>query len=467
VGGAQSLRPVRVMCGWYPVLPGPGYGAVVRDVLAVEAGGRWRYIPPMGGEPAIVVERRKELTYLLCQAAELEHALMCQYLYAAFSLKSTAGPGLRAGQLEAVERWRLVILGIAGEEMLHWAMVQNLLTAVGSAPYVSRPHMPHQAGGYPPGVQLRLLPFGEAALQHFVYLERPEGVERADAEGFEPAGAAPPPMRPEEVVPRSQDFATQGHLYRSIERGFAHLADKLGEDRLFIGPAFQQADEAAFGWPDLGPITGLEGANRALERIVEQGEGATGDWAAAHYGRFLGVLEDYLAMRRTDPGFEPAHPVVAAGMRGVEGIEPAVYITDPATGGCSDLFNAVYELVLQMIARYFAFGHETPGQRQVLAHAAVGLMFQAIKPLGLLLARLPVGPDHPGATAGANFQLPYRASFLLPHRRSAWLRFAERLDELAVFAAGLHPPEGEDVVAAVSAALGRMALDLTAHVEAV
>jgi hypothetical protein len=172
-------------------------------------------------------------------------------------------------------------------------------------------------------------------------------------------------------------------------------------------------------------------------------------------------------MRTTDPGFEPAHPVVAAGMRGVEGIEPAVFITDPATGGCSDLFNAVYELVLQMIARYFAFGHETPGQRQVLARAAVGLMFQAIKPLGLLLARLPAGPDHPGATAGANFQLPYRASFLLPHRRSAWLRFAERLDELAVFAAGLHPPEGEDVVAAVSAALGRMALDLTAHVEAV
>jgi len=208
-------------------------------------------------------------------------------------------------------------------------------------------------------------------------------------------------------------------------------------------------------------------ATTKREKFVEQGEGATGDWAAAHYGRFLGVLEDYLAMRKSDPGFEPAHPVVAAGMRGVEGIEPVVYVTDPATGGCSDLFNAVYELVLQMIARYFAFGHETSVQRQVLAHAAVGLMFQAIKPLGLLLARLPVGPDHRGVTAGANFQLPYRASFLLPHRRSAWLRFAERLDELAVFAAGLHPPEAEDVVAAVSAALGRMALDLTAHVEVV
>jgi hypothetical protein len=421
----------------------------------------------VGEEPVIVVERRKELTYLLCQAAELEHALMCEYLYAAFSLKSTTGPGLRDDQLEAVERWRRVLLAIASEEMLHWAVVQNLLTAVGSAPYVSRPHMPHQARGYPPGVQLRLLPFGEAALQHFVYLERPEGVERADAEGFEPAGLPPPPMAPGEIVPRGQDFATQGHLYRSIEKGFARLAGKLGEDWLFIGPAFHQADETTFGWPDLRPITDLGGANRALGRIVEQGEGATGDWASAHYGRFLAVLGEYLAMREEDPGFEPAYPVVAAGMRGVEGIEPQVYITDPATGGCSDLFNAVYELVLQMIARYFAFGHETPAQRQVLAHAAVGLMFRVIKPLGLLLAGLPVGPDHPGATAGANFQLPYRSSFLLPHRRSAWLRFAERLDELAGFAASLHPPAGGEVMAGVSGALGRAASDLMVHVEAV
>jgi hypothetical protein len=78
-----------------------------------------------------------------------------------------------------------------------------------------------------------------------------------------------------------------------------------------------------------------------------------------------------------------------------------------------------------------------------------------------------VGPDHPGVTAGANFQLPYRSSFLLPHRRSAWIRFAERLDELAEFASDLHPQDGEDVVAGVSGALSQMAAGLTAHVEAV
>ena len=86
-----------------------------------------------------------------------------------------------------------------------------------------------------------------------------------------------------------------------------------------------------------------------------------------------------------------------------------------------------------------------------LSHTVVDLMFEAIKPLGLLLASLPVGPDHPDITAGASFQLPYRASFqlpyrasfLLPHRRAAWLRFTERLDELAGFADGVRPPRGQ------------------------
>ena len=149
----------------------------------------------------------------------------------------------------------------------------------------------------------------------------------------------------------------------------------------------------------------------------------------------------------------------------MEGIEPEVYISDPATGGCSDVFNAVYELLLQLIARYFAVGHETSEQRQVLAHTAVGLMFRAIKPLGLLLARLPVGPDHPNVTAGANFQLPYRASFLLPHRRSAWVRFVERLEELAAFADGVRPPVGSDVLVDVAAALRRAAAGMMAHLD--
>jgi hypothetical protein len=45
------------------------------------------------------------LIYMLCQAAELEHGLMCQYLFAAFPLKQRAEEGLTSEELDAVTRW--------------------------------------------------------------------------------------------------------------------------------------------------------------------------------------------------------------------------------------------------------------------------------------------------------------------------------------------------------------------------
>lgn len=418
------------------------------------------------GEPPIVVENRKTLTYLLSQACELEHALMCQYLYAAFSLRSAPGPGVEPDQLRAVERWRKVLLGVATDEMLHWALVNNLLTAVGSAPYVSRPHLPHQAKGYPAGVQLALLPFGERALRHFVFLERPEGMALADAPGFDPKGLALPVMTPSDLVPWGQEFATVGHLYRSIEAGMERLAARHGEEQLFIGPPRAQATSATFWWQDLVAINDLSTATRAIERIVEQGEGARGDWSSSHYGRFLAVLEEYLELRAADPLFEPAHPVTAAGVRPVEGIEPEVRITEPLTAAASDLCNVVYDLLLQMIVRYFAFGEESDEELDVLAASAVRLMGGVVKPLGLLLARLPVGPEHPGATAGANFQLAYRSNFLIPHRRAAWIRFRERLDEAAAFAeAADAPPEDRMVLDGVAGVLRATSGDLAARVQ--
>lgn len=423
----------------------------------------------MAERPSIVVEHRKELSYLLCQAAEIEHLAMCQYLYAAFSLRTAPGPGLTLEQLEVVNRWRAEIGKIAGEEMLHWAMVNNLLTAIGSAPFVSRPDLPHRAKGYPPSVQFALLPFGVDALHHFVFFERPEDVPLVDVAEFTPVGPSPLPMSSEELLPRGQDFDTQGQLYRSLETGLRHLADKLGEDGLFIGPPWAQATPESFGWKELVPVTDLDTALVVLERIVEQGEGARGDSATSHYGRFRRILDELVELQAADPSFSPAHPVVAAVVRGLGDADPAgPLIDDAATAAVSDLFNVVYDLILQMLCRYFAFGHESGQQSQTLARAAVSLMFGATRPLGTLLASMPVGPSHPGATAGANFQLAYKSNFLLPHRRVAWIRFSERLDEAAEFAEGLAlEGEAARVVAGVAGALRSILVDLSAHIEPV
>lgn len=403
-----------------------------------DAGGRLSHVLSTRGEEhnheaTIVLEHREALIYTLGKAAELEHLVMCQYLYAAFSMKEREDEGLTPDALAMVKRWRKELLHIAEQEMLHLALVQNLLTAVGAAPRMARPNFPLPPRAYPAGVQMALLPFGETALRHFAYLERPEGMEVADAEGFAALAKAQPLPHEEgdEIGPHLQDFDTIGHLYRSIEDGLAHLAERLGEAGLFIGPRHAQATEDHFRWEELVPVHDLASAGKAIGTIVEQGEGARGDWKDAHFGRLVAILDEYLAAREADPTFEPTRPVLTACVREPEsGIQTPI-ITDGFTNRSMDLLNAVYEVLLQLLSRYFAHTDETDEQLGTLADVAVSLMYAGIKPLGGLVTRLPVGPDHPGLTAGPSFELFYAVDYLLPHREAAWTLMEERLRDVA------------------------------------
>ena len=152
-----------------------------RGRLAQVIASRGGLAPP---EAPFVIEHREALIYMLCQAAELEHGIMCQYLYAAFSLKQSQDEGLTADETSAVNRWRKQISHVATQEMLHMSLVQNLLSAIGAAPHLSRPNYPQPARHYPAGVHLALLPFGEETLRHFMFLERPEGMDIEDAAGM-------------------------------------------------------------------------------------------------------------------------------------------------------------------------------------------------------------------------------------------------------------------------------------------
>ena len=67
----------------------------------------------------IVVQDREELIYLLCEAAEFEHTVMCSYLYAQWTLKRDESEGVTAAELAAIDRWRLSLAQVAREEMLH------------------------------------------------------------------------------------------------------------------------------------------------------------------------------------------------------------------------------------------------------------------------------------------------------------------------------------------------------------
>src|SRR6476660_4138914 len=146
----------------------------------------------MTAEPPLQVESREERVYLRGEACEIEHGLMCEYLYAQFSLKRTVDEGVKPEQLARIQAWELIIIDVIKQEMLHLALATNILTAIGAAPHFERPNFPILSRWYPPDVQIALVPFGERALRHFMFLERPEGMSLRDAAGFAAAQHAQP-----------------------------------------------------------------------------------------------------------------------------------------------------------------------------------------------------------------------------------------------------------------------------------
>ena len=417
-------------------------------------------------ETRLVVEHREQLWSLLVEAAQIEHMIMCQYLYACFSLKTELDEGLTAGQAEAVARWQETVTGIAIEEMLHLALVMNVMTAIGAAPSLSRPNFPRHSEFLPPGVEFALLPFGTDSLTHFLYLERPEGMERVDAAEFVPAAPPPAPVGGAEVMPRVQGFLTVGHLYRGIEQGLSDLAGRLGERVLFVGEPRAQATPERFRWPQLIAVTGLASARAALDEIIEQGEGARGDWRSAHYGRFFAIWTEYQKLRGQDPSFEPARPVIPTFTQQPFDIDqPQPQPTEPVTREVAELFNLGYEVLLQLLTRFFTHTDETDEQLDALVQAALGIMAGVLKPLGAALTRLPMGPGNPGRTAGAAFQMYYQMGNFVPWRNAAWVLLSERATVLAQQCAECATRDGvPDAVSSAAAAAARISQQITGHV---
>jgi len=415
-------------------------------------------------EPALTVDTREELVYLLGQACEIEHGLMCEYLYAQFSLKRGLDEGLTEGQLARVQAWEKALIGVIKQEMLHLALANNILTAIGAAPHFERPNFPILSRWYPPGVQIALVPFGERALRHFIYLERPEGMALDDAAGFTATQYAQPLTAGDGLVAVGEEWRTVGHLYRGIEAGLANLSARYGEDAVFIGPARAQAVTDIFEWPELLAVTDLASAGQAIETIVEQGEGARGDWIKSHFGIFVGILEDLLTEQAVDPAFNPARPVEPAFVRLPPDVEAGTLIEDPATAQVADLANALYEVTLQVLSRYYVHHGETAAEFDILARTAKHLMNWVMRELGPVLTALPVGPSHPGRTAGLTFDIARPAVFLLPHQDAAWKIIKERLDALERVFASLGQQAGLGALAPLAGKLHSMSQDILTYI---
>jgi len=408
------------------------------------------------------VESREELIYLLSRASELEHGLACVYLYAAYSLKSNLEEGgMTDDQLSIVKTWKRKLAGVAVEEMLHLAQVNNMLTAIGGAPNFRRTNFPLPVSAFPFGIKLTLEPFSLSTIERFVVYELPEegvlevvlnpvydALRKKVVQEQEPGLTEINPKQfkaSQEILERSGsaaskfqepfdiDFRTVGEFYNKIASGFRCIS----EETLFIGPKEAQANArfVDFGGKLIAVIN-RAAALQAIEMIVEQGESPTQDHPDCHFQIFDTIRNQLISENEkalaTNTIFDPARKLVSNPMtRFYNDSTGGNLILDEETHCAADIFNMSYDTMLQMLLRFFAHTDESEEELELLSRSTLRMMTTVIRPMGEALAKMSFGdPVDITLKAGPGFGYN-RDIHLLPHKASAWIFFSERLFSLA------------------------------------
>ena len=393
---------------------------------------------PSGSDPAY---NRVLLAGMLDEAAELEHSLCCQYLYAAFSTKRGLQEGLAPGQIDLVRDWATSLLMVARQEMEHLGLVNNILTAIGEAPHLVRPDFPLTPQYYELKVKSKLTAFSQDAMRRFVLFELPDDLEpeRAGAAGNSDTGA-----RLAAAIGGGSIIRSASSI-RSIDRLLVEC-DQAGG--LFIGPASAQfvtgenniqavRGAATQGISiydiDLNGVFDLKSARAAVQQIILEGEGPPEHRQDSHFGRFLTVLEQLEEESRRDPAFAPARNVIDDPRTWIshgDAQKSGTLITNDLTNRVSRAFDLAYGSLMLLLMRFFASAGQSQSDAQALESAAFfPMMTMVIRPLGEIMTELPATDEPGGPCAGPSFRFERRLA-LLPHREAAFQVIHQDLETL-------------------------------------
>ena len=376
---------------------------------------------------------REQLLFTLHEAAELEHCLMCTYLYAAWSLKDRDDPGMDERRHALLAGWKQDILRVAIEEMSHLVSVWNITSALGGSPRVGRFNFPLDPGYLPASIIVKLVPFSRETLQHFIFLERPTGSDEPDGDGFIPPRFPGRGNQAARYTPMPEDYDTVGRFYNTLKDRLNAFVQAQGESRAFCGNPSLQIPGANFGLPKARPVLCAKTALQAFDAIVAEGEGASIESRDSHYLRFVRLREAYDAMLREDPDFRPALPAATNPvLRAPPQPQGKVWLEDPKAIATVDLANAAYGLMLRLLAYAYVVPTDDP-HKSVVLQLSIGLM-HAISALGEAAVRLPAGPSNPHCNAGVSFAA-LRDAAALPPGVAADNLVRERLHDFAEGAA--------------------------------
>lgn len=400
------------------------------------------HLPPKPAE----MSWRDYLVMLLHVGAELEHALMVEYLYAAYSL----GGGGVGAHASVVRGWQDEILTVAREEMGHLLSVQNALLLLGAPISFERDDFPWSGpfNAFP----FELERFSLKSLAKYLYSEMPDpesvkGPDRAIVERVEALVGPEAGVRVGQVYDRLVALVENRRLVP--DSAFYPDSYDAQMDWDEWGRSYRPASHKPYASdPDIPPphsrkttVLVPKVATRtelaaALRAIAAQGEAehlrVHPKAEPSHFDRFKVIFAEYEALLRVHPDFEPSAPVPRNPVVAEDAAyapEGATRITHPESCDWAALFNVRYRILLTLLT-YAATGPRDQPDLAAVRRAPVisrifGEMYN-LKAIAGVLVRMPLGdPDDP-ARAGAPFQMPY--TLLLPPETSFWRLQLELLD---------------------------------------
>ncbi len=368
------------------------------------------------------LEPRDETVFLLTAAAEIEHALMVQYLFAAYSLQVT-------DSTSELARIQDLLLQIAREEMGHFITVQNLLHLVGGPLNMGRERAPYGSEIYP--FRFTLEPVTLDSLAKYVTaespLELPETMPEADqdlieqlrndataANGGTPVNHVGPIFERLAVLIGDPNAGMADADFRTDTAGVQGVAEDWG-----LAPPW--SDERGelivreFSGTDVAPLR--EAALAAVKAIADQGEGFDETTeGTSHFERFFAVYKSVANL--LEQNVEVSQPV-ATNPSTAPGDGAGGQITEPRAKRWAQLFDLRYRMLLGRLAHFLRVDQErytTAAGPQQGDRTARGLLllgaFDEMRHLKKIAGKLVQLPKDPGGSvnAGPPFELPYSLS---------------------------------------------------------
>ncbi len=387
--------------------------------------------------PLPPITSKQMLWDYLLEASMLEHQFMCQYLYAAFSIKKDPDAACSEAQFESVRRWASTLYMIGRQEMEHLSVVTSILTATGGAPYFGHLDFPTLAPQYrgaalaarrgddapaPCDMPFYLDRFALSTVRRFCCMEAPHLDDVApDMRAamltwcYADAGANCPCVAPSGgddvrasvsklagAPPYEIESGTVQDLYAAIDVGLVYLSAQLGDAALFDGHCSGQVEIPSEYMIFLFPICDLRSARAGIRMVVEQGEGLDGPpLASSHVQLFYDMAIEYEALLVADPGFQPAKPVpLDPTWRGYP---------DATVELASQTFHYGYFALLTMLTGYYAYYSKAGFAKYPFLSAALEqsafapMMTMLIRSLAEVMTMMPI----PGGVAAPSFDLDH------------------------------------------------------------